>query len=65
MGTTSLTRFAPLMRDPDPCGARSAAQELWIDRGIIVIFPDTLKAMGGLERTLIETIATKHYGKRA
>lgn len=29
----SLTKFAPLMRDPDPAGARRAAQQLYDEMG--------------------------------
>lgn len=61
---SSLTRFAGSMADPDPGGARKFAQKVWKDHGAIVIFPDQLKAMGGLERQLFEAVAAKHYGTR-
>lgn len=64
MPRSSLTRYAPMMRDPDPQGERRAAAQYWHERGAVVILPDMLKQMEGLERTLIEAIATKHYGKR-
>lgn len=64
MSRTSLTRFAPLMNDPDPNGASKAARDAWIRHGIVVIFPNQLKAMEGLERQLICAIADKNYGKR-
>jgi len=62
MGRTSLTPFAASMADPDPQAARRFAAQLWQERGAIVIFPDQLKAMDGLERQLFEAVATKNYG---
>lgn len=64
MRHTSLTRYAPLMREPDPKGASNAAKEAWLEHGIVVLFPEQLKQMGGLERQLVEAVADKHYGKR-
>ncbi len=57
---TSLTKFAGSMRDPDPAGARRAAQELYDSHGIVVIFPadvDRLDAMW------IEAIGKRLYGR--
>ncbi|WP_333837946.1 hypothetical protein [Novosphingobium sp.] len=64
-GRTSLTRFAHLMAEPDPNGATKAAREAWVHHGIVVLFPEQLKKMDGLERQLIHAIADKKYGKRA
>lgn len=64
MSRTSLTGYAALMRDPDPKGAANAARELWAAKGIVVLFPEQMKSMAGLERQLIEAIANKNYGKR-
>jgi hypothetical protein len=64
MGRTSLTPFASSMADPDPAGARNYAGTLWRQHGIIALFPDQLRDMGGLERQLLEAVAVKHYGKR-
>jgi hypothetical protein len=64
MSRTSLTRYAPQMRDPDPAGARIKAGEMWARQGIVVLFPDQLNQMAGLERELIQAVAAKHYGKR-
>jgi len=62
---TSLTPFAASMRDPDPNGAKRAAQELFDQHGIVVLFEHDLRAMGTLERHLIEAIASRIYeGKK-
>lgn len=63
MSRTSLTRFAHMMNDADPAGPRRAAKELWGKHGIVVLFPEQMKAMAGLERELIQAIANKQYGK--
>ncbi len=63
MGSSSLTRFAPLMRDPDPAGARKAAQELYDVRGILVIFPDDVLD-GRIDSMWIEAIGKRLYGNR-
>lgn len=62
--TTSLTKFAGSMRDADPATARKLAAELWQKHGAVVVFPEQLRAMAGLERQLFEAVAAKHYGKR-
>lgn len=61
---TSLTKHAAAMRDADPETARRLAKDMWHKHGAIVLFPEQIKAMVGLERTLFEAVATKHYGKR-
>lgn len=58
---SSLGRFAHQMRDPDPDGAQRAAKQLWLDKGIAVIFVDKIN---GLERDMVTAIANKNYGKR-
>lgn len=65
MGTTSLTRYAPLMRDPDPCGPERLAKRLWHDEGTIVITRAQFEKMKGMERLMVEGIATGLYGKRS
>lgn len=64
MSHTTLTKYAPLMAEPDPAGAHRAAKKLWHEKGIVVVFPEQMKAMGGLERQLFEAIANKQYGGR-
>lgn len=61
MATTSLSRFAASMRDPDPDGARKAARQLWHERGIAVVFPDDCH---GLDWQFIEAVANRVHGRR-
>lgn len=61
MARTSLTRFAPLMRDPDPQGHRRAAKALWHEMGIVVIMPGDCDR---LDRDFVEAVANRLYGKR-
>lgn len=49
------------MRDPDPAGKRRAAQQLYDEHGVVVIFPgDT----GRLDAMWIEAIGKRLYGAR-
>jgi ABC-type cobalamin/Fe3+-siderophores transport system ATPase subunit len=64
MTRTSLTAFAASMRDPDPRGAHKAAREAWREFGIVVLMPEQIREMSGLERQLVEAAAVKLYGKR-
>ena len=59
--STSLTKFANSMRDPDPDGARRVAKQLWLDRGIAVIFDGDCM---GLDRQFIEAVANRLHGRR-
>lgn len=61
MGTAPLTRFAHLMRDPDPDGARKAARQLWHEKGICVVFPEDCY---GLDRQFVEAIGNRIHGRR-
>lgn len=58
---TSLTKFANSMRDPDPDGARRAADQLWRDKQIAVIFPDECH---GLDWDFVKAVANKFRGRR-
>lgn len=58
---TSLTPFARSMRDPDPAGARRAAQELYDEHGILVIFPEDHQRVDSM---WIEAIGKRLYGRR-
>lgn len=62
MRSTSLTKFAASMRDPDPAGAKRVAAQLWQERGIIVIFPD--QTLPGIAQMAVEAVAIQQYGKR-
>ena len=57
----SLTRYAALMRDPDPAGARRAAQELYDQFGIVTIFPQDV-ANGRIDNMWAEAIGKRLYG---
>lgn len=60
---SSLTRFAPLMRDADPAGARRAAQKLFDEHEILVIFPaDVID--GKIDSMWVEAIGRRLYGGR-
>lgn len=61
MGTTSLTKFAASMRDPDPDGARKAARQAWHEHGICVVFSGDCEK---LDQMFIEAIANRLYGPR-
>ena len=64
MSRTSLTRYAPIMREPDPCGAHRLAKRQFHETGAITFLPDQLARMPWQDRELVERIATKHYGPR-
>jgi hypothetical protein len=62
--TTSLTRYAPAMRDADPCGAHRLAKRHWHETGAVTFLPDQIAKMGWQDRELLNAIATRLYGKR-
>lgn len=61
---TSLTRYAPQMRDPDPQGAHRLAARKWHDDGTVVLLPASIARLSWQDRELVEQIATKLYGPR-
>jgi hypothetical protein len=61
---TSLTRYAPLMRETDPNGAHRIAKQQWHDIGAIVLLPDQIKRLAWQDRDLLNGIAAKLYGPR-
>lgn len=64
MSRGSLTRYAPLMREPDPCGAHRLAKRQYHETGAITFLPDQLARMPWQDRELLNGIAAKHYGTR-
>lgn len=64
MSRTSLTRYAPLMREPDPNGAHRLAKRQFHETGAITFLPDQLARMPWQDRELVTRIAAKHYGPR-
>jgi hypothetical protein len=61
---SSLTRYAPQMRDPDPCGAHRLAKRQWHQTGAVTFLPDQIARMSWQDRELLNAIATRIYGKR-
>ena len=59
---SSLERFAPLCREPDPSLAKAACAKVWHETGLIVINPEMLTSWTG--RKQAELLAEKLYGKR-
>lgn len=62
--TTSLTRYAPQMREADPNGARRIAKQKWHATGAIVLLPDQIDRLGWQDRELVKAIAARIYGTR-
>jgi hypothetical protein len=62
--TTSLTRYAPSMRDADPCGAHRLAKRQWHEQGAVTLLPDQIAKMSWQDRELLLALAARHYGKR-
>ena len=58
---SSLAKYAPAMRDPDPRAQRDAAQALYDQFGIVVIFPNDVSR---LDAMWIEAIGKRLYGRR-
>lgn len=64
MSRSSLTRYAPIMRETDPNGAHRIAKRKWHDTGAIVLLPDQIKRLAWQDRELVRAIATRIYGPR-
>lgn len=64
MNRTSLTRYAPLMRDPDPDGAHKLAARQWHENGSIVLLPESIERLEWQDRELVKAIAARLYGQR-
>jgi len=62
--TTSLTRYAPQMREADPNGAHRLAKRHWHEHGAIAFTADQIARLPWQDRELIQRIAAKHYGPR-
>lgn len=63
-GRTSLTRYAPQMRDADPAGAHRLAAQKWHEDGSIVILAESKARLDRLDRELLDAICARLYGKR-
>lgn len=64
MSRTSLTRYAPPMRDEDPNAPRKMAAAAWHQTGMVVITPESIARLSWQDRELVQAIAQKLYGKR-
>lgn len=64
MSRTSLTPYAPLMRDVDEEGAKKMAARKWHEDGSIILRAESIKRLDPLDRDLLNAIAAKLYGKR-
>lgn len=64
LNRTSLTRYAPSMRDPDPKGAHKLAARQWHETGAIVLLPESIDRLDWQDRELVRAIAAKLYGPR-
>lgn len=64
MSRGSLTRYAPLMREADPCGAHRLAKRQYHQTGAITLLPDQIARLDWQDRELVKAIAAKLYGKR-
>lgn len=58
---STLARFAPLHREPDPAHARAAAAAAWHSQGLILINPEWLAEW---DRAQAVILAEKLHGKR-
>lgn len=61
---TSLTKYAPSMRDPDPDGAHKLAARMWHEQGHVAFRRETLERLPWQDRELIEQLATRIFGPR-
>lgn len=64
MSRGSLTRYAPLMRDPDPNGAQALAKQKWHADGSIVLLPCQIEKLDWQDRELLNAIGARLYGPR-
>lgn len=64
MASTSLTRHAASMRDPDPDGARLLAARKWHEDGSVVLLPAQIATLDWQDRELVRAVAAKIYGPR-
>lgn len=61
---TSLTSYAPMMRDPDENGPRRLAARQWHETGAVVILPESIDRLAPLDRDYVRALAAKLYGPR-
>lgn len=63
---TSLSRFAPVMRKPDPERAYQAKKEAWQEHGILMVDPaNDINWDGTYEiKQTLKNLGDRLYGKR-
>ncbi len=61
-GRTSLTAFAPLMRDPDPAAISKIGALLWHQFGIVCVDPAKFKSWADQKQA--ELLGAQAYGER-
>lgn len=61
---TSLTPYAPMMREPDEQGPHRLAARKWHENGAIVLLPESIERLDWQDRQLVRSIAAKLYGQR-
>ena len=61
---TSLTAYAPAMREADPRGAHGLARREWHNTGAVVLLPDQIARLDWQDRELVRAVAAKIYGPR-
>lgn len=61
---TSLTRYAPLMRDVDEDGPHKLAARMWHERGDVALMRASLEKMSWEDRAFCEALASRLYGRR-
>ena len=64
MSRSSLSRYAPLMREADPNGAHRVAKRAWHERGAVAFPEDMIARMPWEDREFLRRIAAKNYGPR-
>lgn len=62
--TTSLTKYAASMRDPDPDGPIRMAARKWHEDGSIILLATTVNDLNEWDRELLRAIAARLYGPR-
>lgn len=63
-GRTSLTRYAPLMRDPDPNGPHALSIRKWHEDGSLVLRAEQIAKLDWQDRELLNAIGARLYGPR-
>lgn len=64
MSHTSLTRFAPLMRDPDPIRSFTTAKDAFHKEGIVLIKLEDMERLHGWSAARqLRNLGEQYFGK--